>query len=222
MLAILVAQAAEPQARLNRAEYERRVLGAWLGQIAGTILGWPFEGKVAGVKPVFEFERPYSFAPVDDDYYYEIVALRAFEKHGPGLTVEQLGEQWKQDQAGSWGSSEQARLALERGVKAPDTGHPRHNRWFHTIGAQFSADIYGMLAPGRINLAGELARRYGHVNGYAEGADGAVFIAGMVSEAFLETDSKKIVRRAARLIHPESNYRRALDQMIRRAEAGAA
>lgn len=211
---------AAPVSRLSGAEYERRVLGAWLGQIAGAILGWPFEGKVASTVPVIEFSQPYTYAPVDDDYYYEIVALRAFEKYGPDLSVEQLGEQWKQDQAGSWGSSEQARLALERGIHAPDTGHPRYNRWFHTIGPQFSADIYGMLSPGRINLAGELGRRYGHVNGYAEGADGAVFIAGMVSEAFFEPDPRQVVRRAARLIHPQSNYRRALDQMIGLAEAG--
>ena len=29
-------------------------------------------------------------AIVDDDWYYEMSALRAFEKHGPGLTLPQL------------------------------------------------------------------------------------------------------------------------------------
>jgi hypothetical protein len=27
------------------AEYRDRVHGAWLGQIAGAVFGWPFEGK---------------------------------------------------------------------------------------------------------------------------------------------------------------------------------
>jgi hypothetical protein len=63
------------------------------------------------------------YAPVDDDYYYEMVAVRAFEKYGIGLTVEQLGQQWLENNAGSWGSSEQALLLLKRGVsrRTPST-----------------------------------------------------------------------------------------------------
>ena len=130
------------------------------------------------------------------------------------MTVEQLGDMWKEYRAGTWGSSEQARLALERGIKAPDTGSPRYNRWFHTIGPQFSSDIYGMISPGMVNLAGVVARKYSHVNGYAEGSDGAVFVAGCISEAFFEKNPLKIVKQAAQLIDPQSNYRKAVDFVI--------
>src|SRR5207245_6776393 len=65
-----------------------------------------------------------------------------------------------------------------------------------------------------INLAGSTAWQYSHVNGYAEGSDGAVFVAGCISEAFFETDTERIVREAARLISPKSNYRKALDQVL--------
>ena len=98
-----------------------------------------------------------------------MVALYGFERFGPNMTVEQLGDMWKEYRAGTWGSSEQARLALERGILAPDTGSPRYNRWFHTIGSEFSSDIYGMISPGMVNLAGAVARKYSHINGYAEG-----------------------------------------------------
>jgi len=47
------------------------------------------------------------------------------------------------------------------------------------------------------NVAGEMARRLGHINGYAEGTDGAVFVFGMISLAFVQVDSHTIVRRAA-------------------------
>ena len=44
-----------------------------------------------------------------------------------------------------------------------------------------------LVAPGMPNLAGEdRSASLGHVNGYAEGVDGAVFMAGMVSLAFVE------------------------------------
>ena len=196
-------------------KYQDRVHGAWLGGIIGTLFGFPFEGQAKNVVDRLDhYLRAYTFAPVDDDYYYEMVALYGFERHGINMTVEQLGERWKEYQAGTWGSSEQARLLLEKGIKAPHTGEPRYNRWFHTIGPQFSSDMYGMITAGMINLAGATARQYSHVNGYAEGSDGAVFVAGCISEAFFEPDPEKIVRAAASLISPKSNYRKAIDQVL--------
>ena len=146
--------------------------------------------------------------------------MRAFEKYGIRLTVEQLGQQWLENNAGSWGSSEQALILLKRGVKAPDTGHPRYNRLWWTIGPQFSSDVYGALAPGMPNVAAALARNLRHINGYAEGTDGAVFVSGMISVAFVEKDTHAIVRKAASLIHPDSPYRQCIDMVISMAESG--
>ncbi len=208
-------------ARMSSAEYEDRILAAWYGQIAGVLMGFQFEHRAAAVAPVTKIPKPTGSIMVDDDWYYEMVAVRAFERYGPQMTVEQLGEQWKLNNAGSYGSSEQARLLMAKGLKAPHTGHPRYNRLWFSIGPQFSADLYGMIAPGMPNLAGKMAREYGHVNGYAEGADGAVFMAGMVSLAFTETDPRQIVRKATRLINPSSPYRQCLDMVIAMAEKGA-
>ncbi len=208
--------------KLSNAEYEDRVRGAWLGQIIGTLMGFQFEGKVASSPRVLvdRFPKDYDAAPVDDDYYYELVALRAFEKYGVGMTLDQLGRQWQENSAGSWGSSRQTREALAKGIPGSQAGHPRHNRLWWTIGPQFSADLYGMIAPGDPNLAGRLARTYGHISGYAEGTDGAVFVAGMVSLAFRESDPRKIVREASKLIHPSSPYRQCLDLVISMGEEG--
>jgi hypothetical protein len=184
-------------------------------------MGFAFEHKAAAAATVDTIPDRFKGMPVDDDWYYEMVAVRVFERFGIDMTAAQLGEQWKQNSAGSWGSSEQARLLLARGLTAPDTGHPRYNRLWFSIGPQFSADVYGMITPAMPNTAAKIAREYGHVNGYAEGADGAVFMAGMISLAFAENDPREVVRKAARLIHPSSPYRQALDLVITRAEAGA-
>jgi hypothetical protein len=208
--------------RLTRAQYEDRIRAAWLGQMAAALMGFQFEHHVASVEFVRDLPEPYrkGFIPIDDDWYYEMVAIRAFEKYGPRMTVQQLGKQWNENSAGTWGSSEQALLLLRRGIAPPDTGHPRYNRLWFSIGPQFSADVYGLLAPGMPNAAARIARQYGHLNGYAEGVDGAVFMAGMVSLAFTETDPRVIVRKAAQLIHPSSPYRQCLDLVIGMAEKG--
>jgi hypothetical protein len=208
---------------MSAAEYEDRIRASWYGQIAATLMGFAFEHRAAAAATVDTIPDRFKMdegMPIDDDWYYEMVAVRAFERFGIAMTAAQLGEQWKLNNAGSWGSSEQARLLLARGLSAPDTGHPRYNRLWFSIGPQFSADVYGMITPGMPNTAARIAREYGHVNGYAEGTDGAVFMAGMISLAFVETDSRQVVRKAARLIHSRSPYRQALDLVIAMADRG--
>jgi hypothetical protein len=205
---------------LSHAEYLDRVQAIWMAQMIGQMTGVRFEHRQASVLPVTPMSPPHGHAYADDDYYYEMVAVRGFEKYGIGMTVEQLGQQWLENNAGAWGSSEQTLLLLKHGIKAPDTGHPRYNKLWWTIGPQFSSDVYGTIAPGMPNLAGRLARTFGHINGYAEGTDGAVFVAGMVSIAFAESDPHAVVRKAAALIHPDSPYRKCLDMVLAMAEAG--
>src|SRR5215469_12130072 len=207
--------------QLSHAEYVDRVQAIWMAQMIAQRTGGRFEHKPASVLPLTPLSPLPGYAPVDDDYYYEMVAVRAFEKFGVGLTVEQLGEQWLENNAGSWGSSEQALLLLKRGIKPPDTGHPRYNKLWWTIGSQFSSDVYGALSPGMPNVAGEMARRLGHINGYAEGTDGAVFISGMISIAFFEKDPHIVVRKAASLIHPDSPYRKCLEMVIQMGDSGS-
>jgi len=205
---------------LSHAEYLDRVQAVWTAQMIAQRTGGRFEPHPASVLKITPLATLPGHAPVDDDYYYEMVAIRAFEKYGIRLTVQQLGQQWLKNNAGSWGSSEQALLLLKRGITPPDTGHPRYNKLWWTIGPQFSSDVYGMLNPGMPNAAAEIARQLGHINGYAEGTDGAIFIAGMVSLAFAEKDTHAIVRKAATLIHPDSPYRKCLDMVISMADAG--
>src|SRR5438128_1757175 len=123
--------ATAPALNLSRADYEDRVQAIWVGQIVAVILGWPFEHQTASTQWIDQFAKPYTVAPIDDDWYYEMCAVRGFEKYGIHMTAAQLGEQWKENACGSWGSSEQARLNLLGGIKAPDSGHPHYNKlWF--------------------------------------------------------------------------------------------
>lgn len=205
---------------LSIEEYTDKVHAIWIAQMLGAIMGWPFEHRQASTQWVDTLPAKYHSVPVDDDWYYEMVALRAFEKYGINMSVEDLGKQWVENNAGTWGSSEQARLLMLRGIKPPETGHPRYNKLWWTIGPQFSSDIYGALTPGMPNLAGKIAGKYGHINGYAEGADGGVFIATLISTAFFEKDPHEIVREASKIINPKSPYRQCIDRVIALAEQG--
>ena len=75
-------------------------------------MGFAFEHRAAAAAVVDKIPDRFKGMPVDDDWYYEMCAVRAFGSSGIGLTVAQLLEQWKENNCGSWGSSEQARLLL--------------------------------------------------------------------------------------------------------------
>jgi hypothetical protein len=205
---------------LDDATYRDKVLANWLGQIVAVMMGLEFEGRPASVEWVDRYGRDWPHAPVDDDWYYEMKALEAFETHGPGLTVEQLGDKWRTDRVGFAGSSAHARAALERGILAPASGHPRYNRAWFTMGNQCRGDLYGLLAPGLPNLAARLSRRLGEVNSYAEGTEGGVLLSTMVSLAFVRSDHRAILREALSVLDPRSPQRQAVLEVVERAERG--
>lgn len=208
------------QLELTRADYTDRVNAIWHGQLIAVFLTLPFEHKTAAVVPVRSFPRPLRQAWVDDDWYYEMCAVRGFEKYGIGMTADQLGQQWLDNNCGSYGSSAVALKNLQRGIKGSESGHPRYNRLWWTIGPVFSADLYGAVAPGMPNVAARLAREYGRVNGHGEAIDGAALFAGAISLGFVERDPRVILRKAVQLVHPSSPYRQCVESVITLADAG--
>ncbi|MBC7845600.1 MAG: ADP-ribosylglycohydrolase family protein [Flavobacterium sp.] len=207
--------------KISLAEYNDKVHAIWAGQIIATLMALPAEHSVASVKWIDHINPDLRSRVLDDDWYYEMIAVKGFEKYGPEMTAAQLGEMWRLNKCGSWGSSAEARKQLDKGIKSPLTGHPLYNRFWFTIGPQFSADVYGALSPGIPNVAAKMAREYGHVNGYAEGVDGAVFVATAISLGFMEKDTKTIVRKAASMIDEKSPYRQCLNMVIEMADKGS-
>src|ERR1700690_875244 len=79
------------QLEMSRAEYVDRAKAIWMAQMIGQLTGLEFEDEPASVLKNTPFVHGKGFAETDDDYYYEMVAIRAFEKYGIDLTVQQLG-----------------------------------------------------------------------------------------------------------------------------------
>lgn len=206
--------------KISVEDYNDRVHAIWAGQIIATLMALPSEHTVASVKWIDQIEPRLRSRLLDDDWYYEMIAIKGFEKYGTEMTATELGEMWKENKCGSWGSSAEARKLLNNGITAPLSGHPLYNKFWFTIGPQFSADVYGALAPGMPNLAGRMAREFGHVNGYAEGVDGAVFVATAISLGFIEKDTKAVVRKAASILDDKSPYKKCLNMVIGMAEQG--
>lgn len=216
-------------AMLSTEDYLDRVQAVWTARIIGAQLGRPFASRpgsrgwidkfvydAAGNEALTQNQG----ALLDDDLYKWILTLQAFEKYGLDLTQEPLLTHWAENQAARSGGTGVARAAFLKGIKPPDSGHPRHNRYWHTTESMNHGGLYGLLMPGMPNLAGSAARRLEHIRSYAEGADGGVFAAALVSVAFFEQDPREVTRKAARLLHPSTPTRQCLDQVMALADEG--
>src|SRR5690349_3614886 len=88
LLSLTVCSAANRRITLDA--YRDKVYGPWIGQIAGASYGFNFEGKARNVIHLDHYLNKYDAALVDDDYYYEMIALYALERFDTRRTIRQL------------------------------------------------------------------------------------------------------------------------------------
>jgi len=88
-----------------------------------------------------------------------------------------------------------AYLRLKHGVPSPRSGSIELNgaTVAQQIGAQIFIDAFGMVAPGDVQLAAQLAERAARVSHDGEAVNGAKVVAAMVSAAFVEKDMEKLL-----------------------------
>lgn len=196
---------------LDLETYENKVLGGWLGQMIGNIFGLPTEGhfiQSPGPSSLTYYETIPSHALVDDDTFNEIVWLYALEKYGLDITSAELAQEWKEQiSAGDMACANwAARLNIEKGILPPLSGHPSNNSYSTYIDAQIEADIWGLLSPGRPDLASSYASLMSELMNYSDGEYGARFIAAMYALAFVNDDIPTIINKALEFIPQESRY----------------
>jgi ADP-ribosylglycohydrolase len=186
---------------LSYKNYYNQVLGSWLGRIAGDFVGAPVE-----FMPYFDrkkkfgnityYPKPIDLNYVNDDEMYEICALIALEKKGINLISKDIAEEWINRLYTLNFTAEKLALEnLKSGIWPPESG-THDNEYYDAIGAQMRADIWGQIAPG----CPEIAKKYAELDGcisHAEiGIEGEIFIAVLVSQAFIEQNIEKNILKA--------------------------
>ncbi len=220
MLALADALSAAPQyLRLPVSEYRDKMMGGWIGQIAGVSQGAPTEFKYADrIMP--EAEMP-KWSPKmindafgQDDLYVEMTFLRTLEQHGLNVSMRQAGIDFANSQYGLWCANNAGRTNLRSGIAPPDSGHPKFNKCPNDIDYQIEADYSGLIGPGMPNVPIQLGEKFGHLMNYGDGVYAGQFMGGMYSAAFFETDIRKIVEAGLQCIPAESQYAQMARDML--------
>ena len=84
---------------LTNKEYSNKVLGSWLGRVAGDFVGGPvefvpYQTIIEKYGNIEYFPEPIDLDNVNDDEMYEICALIALEKCGSEVSAKDIAQEW--------------------------------------------------------------------------------------------------------------------------------
>lgn len=217
--------------------YLDKVYGAWYGKLIGLIAGQPTEGwgkeeierkaktidfyPITGYMPV-RFDSPHkgfllenlNGSPPNDDSDLMITSLLALREHGVKLTSRNIAETWVKYVSGACTAELVALRNFEKGIWPPDSA-TNGNPYQEMIGAQMRGDLWGMIAPGRPDVAARYATLDATLTHTGNGIYGEQFIAAAVSMAFVEKDLRKIIERALAVVPSNSVYAAAVRDAVR-------
>jgi ADP-ribosylglycohydrolase len=209
------------------ADYDERVYAGVLGKIIGVYLGRPFEGwtyerimSELGEVNAYVNDRIAHHPPLivtDDDISGTFTFLRALPDYGNrrDLTAAQIGQTWlnyliERQTILWWGgmgnsTEHTAYMRLKQGIPAPRSGSIELNTKVvaEQIGAQIFIDGWALVAPGNPALAADLARKAGSVSHDGEALYGAMALAAMEAQAFVEHDMNKLLDTALSVVPPD-------------------
>lgn len=150
---------------------------------------------------------------MNDDTTFQILGLHVLEEHGPGFTSTDLGLEWVEHIPFALTAEGVAIENLKRGLIPPATARQNnpYNEW---VGGAMKAEIWGLLTPGNPGLAIRYAFRDAIVAHQANGLYGALFVAALLSQAFVEHNLEKLLCQAASYIPPNSRLSELIDRCL--------
>lgn len=215
---LCLAQLAGAETRhLSRTDLLDKIRGGWAGQMIGVSYGAPTEFGAAGIIGEWEIKwEPgmVSNAIGQDDLYVEMTFAKVMDDLGLKATCRQFGEAFKVSKYGLCHANAAARRALGQGITAPWSGHPKYNFHANDIDFQIEADFIGLMCPGLPKASNRYCDRVGRVMNYGDGLYGGMFVCGMYSAAYFETDPRRIVEAGLACIPARSEYALLISDLL--------
>ena len=206
-----------PARRMSRAVLEDKVRGGWAGQMIGVAFGAPTEFRSNGKINEAELKwTPDMLANTihQDDLYVEMTFAEVMDRLGLDATTEQYGEMFRDSKYSLWHANAGARRNLNRGIKAPLSGHPEYNVHANDIDFQIESDFIGLMCPGLPQSSNRFADRVGRVMNFGDGLYGGMLFGAMYAAAFFETDPHRVVEQGLLSIPGGSGYAKLIRDVL--------
>jgi hypothetical protein len=200
---------------LTADQYRERVYGGWTGKLLGRAAGAPVDGQRQPPE-VGEYPEGLALPEIDacEGVPIQRVWLTEILHRGPGLSGEDLARAWLARVDCSAGEYGHAGANLRRELLPPVSG-VYDNPFRESLGAMARADLWGLVAPGDPGLAARYALQDASLDHAGAGVAGAVFVAALVSAAFVEADPARLIGATLGLVPRESRVARAVRDVAR-------
>lgn len=200
---------------LALSDYRNRISGGWTGKLIGLAAG----RRTDGVKQPDTISEDWGTlaraeAFTSDGLDFPVIWLRALEGAGPKITDDDLiGAclRYTSHGAQAWCY---ARANFQRGFAPPLSG-VFDNPFREADGALARADLWGMLTPGDPEQAAWFARRDAMLDHAGTGLEAASWLAALVSAAFVERGTTRLLELALGLLPADSQVARVVRDVMR-------
>lgn len=209
--------AASPVPSYDMSQYKQDALGGWVGQVIGSALGlavenWSAEkireeiGEITGYIQTPPQTR-------NDDTTFQVIALHTLEQHGVDFEGRDLAEEWLEHISFAPTAEGVAIENLKKDLNPPQSAH-RDNPYAEWVGGAMKATIWGLLTPGRPDLAARYAYRDAIIAHQGNGIYSALYTAALVSLAFVMRDISRLIELACEFVPAESRLAELVEYCI--------
>jgi hypothetical protein len=112
-------------------------------------------------------------------------------------------------------ANQASRYNILNGIMPPASGYWKNNPHADDLDFQIEADFIGLMAPGMVNSATEIADRVGHIMNSGDGWYGGVFVSALYSLAFISSDVNYIVEEAVKTIPQGTKFHDCLADVVK-------
>jgi len=241
ILSMCVLNAVAEERPISEVELHDKIHAFWLGQLLGNYIGFPFENRYIdkaipvlidriytreddpdlsinredrrGNVPVFLVAFDGAFS--DDDTDIEFTTLHAVEKYGLDITYHEITDVWKKHINRSiWVANRSARTLMDKGFVAPETGRKENNRNWFQIDPQLVNEIWSAFYPGMTHKAAERALWGARITNDDWGTHPTIAYGVMISAAFFEKNTEKLVQMAMEAIPGDSPFAEGMRDVV--------
>jgi hypothetical protein len=202
-----------------------KIKGGWAGQTIGVVYGAPVEFKYQGsIIPDYQNipwrdgyvkywwdKKPGLF----DDIYTDLNFVEVFEKYGLNVPTDIIAKHWAGTPYHLAHANQASRYNILNGIMPPKSGFWKNNPHADDLDFQIEADFIGLMTPGMVNSASEIANRVGHIMNSGDGWYGGVYVSALYSLAFVSNDVNEIVEQAIKTIPEGTKFHDCIADVIK-------
>ncbi len=212
--------------KITHEALQNKIKGGWAGQTIGVVYGAPVEFKYQGsiinnhqVIPWHDHYVKYWWDKkpgLFDDIYTDLNFVNVFEKYGLDVGTDTLAQYWADTDYHLAHANQASRYNILRGIMPPESGHWKYNPpHADDLDFQIESDFIGLMAPGMVNNATEIADRIGHIMNSGDGwYGGGVYVSSLYSLAFIHDDPEQIVTNALKTIPEGTQFHSCINDVV--------